>query len=150
EDNLKRWIRRVEAEHYYMGEYMRETYADINWDSPKQVAEVLKQHGVEVLDDAGKVTTDSAALQPYLDVEVVRDLLEYKTMSKITSTYGRRWLHYIRDNGRIYTRYKQLVETGRTSSGDTGGNPMYDGFENYECPKPFPNLQNPIRDPEFR
>src|SRR5690606_28575250 len=97
---------------------MEEKYGKINWSSPKQVAEILAQHGIEeVNNQTGRTTTSDDVLQ-HRSEPIAVDLRKHRKAQKLVSTYGRKWFHYILPDGRIHTKYKQLVETGRTSSGE--------------------------------
>lgn len=147
---LKRWVRRVESEAYLQEVYMEETYGELNWNSPQQVAEILKQHGIEEYnEETGNATTSDDVLQHRTE-PIAQDLRKLRKANKLLSTYGRKWFYYIMDDGRIHTKYKQLMETGRTSSGDVDRK-KYDPYDfEYRCEKPFPNMQNLPRSKEFR
>lgn len=148
-DKIKNWILRIESEAYQADLVMKQ-YADINWNSSAQVVEVLREHGIEEYDtDTGNPTTSDDVLQHRTE-PIAADLRKHRAAHKLVSTYGRKWLHYVLPDGRIHTRYRQLVETGRTASGSVDRK-KFDPFDiTYRCERPFPNMQNLPRSKEFR
>jgi len=104
---------------------------EFNINSPKQLGVVLfEKMGL----DGGKKTktgysTNASVLEKLReDNRIVDDILEYRSLTKLKSTYADGLTAYIRGDGRIHGRFNQTVTaTGRISSND-------------------PNLQNiPIR-----
>lgn len=149
-EKLYAFIRRVEAEHFYAEQKLKQ-YADINWSSPNQVGPYLQTLGIEhIKEDTGKLQTGEEILNLYQHIPVVQDLLVYRGLDKLVDTYGRKWFHYIQKDGRIHTKYKQIMDTGRTSSGEMSKKGFDPWDINYVCEKPYPNLQNVIKDKEFR
>jgi len=109
-----------------------------NLGSPKQLQEILfGQLGLPVVRKTpkGQPSTAEDVLQELAgDYDLPRVILEYRSVSKLKSTYTDRLPEQIAaDTGRVHTSYHQAVAaTGRLSSTD-------------------PNLQNiPIRTPEGR
>lgn len=109
-----------------------------NLNSPKQLQEILySKLGLPVLQKTpkGQPSTSEPVLQELaLEFELPKNILQYRTLSKLQSTYIDKLPNNINDKtGRIHTSYHQTVTaTGRLSSSD-------------------PNLQNiPIRTPEGR
>lgn len=105
----------------------------LNWNSPKQVIALFKEYGINVtIKKKGESieTIDAAVLEPQIDkFEILKPYLNYKEKQKEISTYGLNWKNYINPvTGRIHTTFKQLMNTGRLSSGS-----KFDGT---------PNLQN--------
>jgi DNA polymerase-1 len=111
-------------------------YADpgFNPDSPKQLGELLFDKlklntSVSKRTAKGQWSTDEKILSKLVgDHPIVQDILEYRTCSKLKSTYVDKLPQLIDGEGRIHTTYSQaFTETGRLSSSD-------------------PNLQNiPVR-----
>jgi DNA polymerase-1 len=111
-------------------------YADpgFNPDSPKQLGELLFDRlklntSVSKRTAKGQWSTDEKILSKLVgDHPIVQDILEYRTCSKLKSTYVDKLPQLIDGEGRIHTTYSQaFTETGRLSSSD-------------------PNLQNiPVR-----
>ncbi|HIA09238.1 MAG TPA: DNA polymerase I [Chromatiaceae bacterium] len=123
-----------------MGEIEIEAFAaadgPFNINSPKQIQEILfEKQGLPVLKKTpkGQPSTAEAVLQELaLDYPLPRLILEYRSLSKLKSTYTDKLPQQIdADTGRVHTSYHQAVAaTGRLSSSD-------------------PNLQNiPIRSKE--
>jgi len=109
-----------------------------NLGSPKQIQEILYQRlKLPVLKKTptGQPATSEDVLQDLaLDYPLPKLILEYRSMSKLKSTYTDRLPEQINpETGRVHTSYHQAVaSTGRLSSAD-------------------PNLQNiPIRSDEGR
>lgn len=109
-----------------------------NLGSPKQIQEILyDQQKLPVLKKTptGQPSTDESVLQDLaVDYELPRIILEFRSLSKLKSTYTDKLPQQINDKtGRVHTSYHQAVAaTGRLSSTD-------------------PNLQNiPIKSEEGR
>lgn len=86
---------------------------DFNIASPKQLKEKFAQMGVE-LESTGK-----KMLTPIADSnKLAKDTLEYRTVAKQASTYGRKVTEsVIEDDGRLWAQYNQIgAETGRVSA----------------------------------
>ena len=109
---------------------------EFNINSPKQLGEVLFE---KMLLPAPKKTksgysTDAETLEKLrMYTPIVDEILEYRTVAKLKSTYADGLLSAIGEDGRLHTNFKQaLTLTGRLSSAD-------------------PNLQNiPIKTAEGR
>ncbi len=105
-----------------------------NIDSPKQLSEVLFEklclptQGLKKT-SSGYYSTSEAILQKLShDHEIVKDILEYRSLAKLKSTYTDKLSEICDARSRVHTSYQQAVtSTGRLSSSE-------------------PNLQNiPIR-----
>ena len=105
-----------------------------NIDSPKQLSEVLFEKmkidskGLKKTSTGYYSTSESVLQKLSAENEVVRDILEYRTLAKLKNTYTDKISDICDANSRVHTSYHQAVtSTGRLSSSD-------------------PNLQNiPIR-----
>ncbi|MEL7298421.1 MAG: DNA polymerase I [Pseudomonadota bacterium] len=108
-----------------------------NLGSPKQLTEILfEEQGLPVLRKTPKgapSTAEDVLSELAGDYDLPRVILEYRSVSKLKSTYTDKLPTLIAADGRIHTSYHQAIAaTGRLSSSD-------------------PNLQNiPIRTAEGR
>lgn len=124
-DNLKVDIKKLEEAIY------EKAGTEFNINSPKQLGEILfDKLG---LPGAKKTKTGYSTSADVLeklsaDYPVVKDILEYRMLSKLNSTYAEGLQSFIKEDGRIHAHFNQTITaTGRLSSTD-------------------PNLQNiPIR-----
>lgn len=93
---------------------------EFNINSPKQLGEIL--FGEMGLPGGKKTKTGystSAEVLEKLAPEqpVIRDILEYRTLAKLKSTYADGLSVFIREDGRIHTNFNQTITaTGRISS----------------------------------
>lgn len=117
-------------------EVMHEAGTNFNINSPKQLGEVLFErlelpHAKKTKNGYSTNADILEKLAP--DHKIVRDVLEYRKLSKLYSTYVTGLLKVADEHGRIHTSFKQTgTATGRLSSAE-------------------PNLQNiPIRTDEGR
>ena len=99
-----------------------ETGETFNIASPKQLGEVLFE---KMLLPGGKKTktgysTAAGVLEKLApDYPVVNDILEYRGLTKLRSTYADGLMAYVADDQRIHTTLKQTITaTGRISSTD--------------------------------
>jgi DNA polymerase-1 len=95
----------------------------LNWDSPKQVLELFKNYGINVIlkvKGENKETIDAKVLEPQVGkFPILKNYLDYKSGQKEITTYGLNWSRYINPvTGRIHTTYQQLMDTSRLSSGN--------------------------------
>lgn len=93
---------------------------EFNINSPKQLGEILF---VKLGMKGGKKTksgysTAADVLEKLAeDHEIVADILNYRTLTKLNSTYAEGLLNYIQADGRIHGEFNQMVTaTGRISS----------------------------------
>lgn len=92
-----------------------------NINSTGQLREILfDQLGLPVLKKTpkGAPSTDASVLEKLADAHpMVSDLLEYRELEKLRSTYVDGYLPLVTGDGRIHTRFNQLAATtGRLSS----------------------------------
>ena len=108
-----------------------------NIDSPKQLSEILfeklkiETKGLKKTSTGYYSTSESVLQKLSGENEIVKDILEYRSLAKLKSTYTDKISEICDQNSRVHTSYHQAVtSTGRLSSSD-------------------PNLQNiPIRTKE--
>jgi DNA polymerase-1 len=98
----------------------------LNLDSPVQVIKCLNSLGVPA------DSTDVKELAKFKTNPLVKLLLEYRKYEKFITTYGEPMINRIHPlTGRLHTRFRQMVDTGRMSSSD-------------------PNLQNIPKEQKYR
>lgn len=113
--------------------FTNEPTCTINWDSAQQVIPVFEDIGINCtvkIKGETKKTVEEKSLKTQIDkFPILKLFYDYKGAKKLTSTYGLGWASKINEStGRIHTTYRQIMNTGRTSCGDTKLN--------------YPNLQN--------
>ena len=99
-------------------EYLADVYGLQNANSPKQVAELLyEEMGLPVQKLKGKVTTSDKAIEAFkAEHSVVRDILEYRHLTKAGSTYVRKILEVSEHDGRYHPEFRlAATETGRVA-----------------------------------
>jgi twinkle protein len=117
----------------------------INWNSPKQVIRFFNLIGVNTkVKDKGeyKDTVEQGHLIKFAKkFPIIETYCKYKECQKDLSTYGENWFKLINPvSGRVHTQFKQLMNTGRLSSGGK------DKIMKVE----LPNMQNIPSDEETR
>ena len=117
----------------------------INWNSSKQVIRFFNLLGVNTkVKEKGviKDTVEQGHIIKFVNkYPIIATYCKYKELQKDLSTYGDNWIKLINPvSGRIHTQYKQLMNTGRLSSGGK------DKIMKVE----LPNMQNIPSDEETR
>ena len=89
-------------------------HTEINFNSPHQVLELLRRLGLPV------TGTTEAELLPFKNHPIVATLLEYRSVQKLLSTYGRSLLDHLHPvTGRLHGDFHQIgTPTGRYSCSD--------------------------------
>lgn len=136
-DELKSYSKSLETQIVSLEQKIKEEAGvDFNLNSPKQLGEVLFE---KMAIPGGKKTktgysTSADVLEKLApDYPFVADILRYRALSKLKSTYTDSLLAYVENDGRIHSTFNQTITaTGRISSVE-------------------PNLQNiPVRMEEGR
>lgn len=122
-----------------------EIRCNINWNSSQQVVTFFQAIGVDtkvVEKGEEKDTIEASHLVKFeKKYPIITTYLSYKQAQKDLGTYGENWIKLINPvSGRIHTQYKQLMNTGRLSSGG----------RNKETGEAYPNFQNIPSDEETR
>lgn len=125
--------------------FSQDLQVTINWNSPQQVVRFFNLLGVDTkIKDKGEIkdTVEQGHLMKFVKkVPIIETYCKYKEFQKDLSTYGESWFKLINPvSGRIHTQYKQLMNTGRLSSGGK------DKVMKVE----LPNMQNIPSDEETR
>lgn len=113
----------------------------ITWTSPKQVVSLFKDLGINVsVEEDGelKESVGKQILQQNSKEHILVKLYsDYIQNRKLLSSFGKKYLDFIHPiTKRIHTSYKQILNTGRMSSGNKKDNK--------------PNLQQLPADPRYR
>ena len=112
-EDIKNKIEEVSKEIYDESGYK------FNISSPKQLGEVLfdKMGLPYPKKKRGNYSTDEATLSKLKGEKIVQDVLTYRMLSKLYSTYIEGLKASVHDDGKIHTIYTQtLTRTGRLSS----------------------------------
>jgi DNA polymerase-1 len=122
--------------------FSTELSCKINWGSPKQVAEYFKFLKIPVkTDDGGESVGEKNIAKYQKDFPIISIYLEYKGYEKLIGTYGENFYRHINPvTGRIHTQFKQIMDTGRLSSGG----------KNRATKEEYINFQNIPSDKETR
>lgn len=127
------WLENEERYHKIRDEQLKKLVAlapdiEINWNSPKQVAELFESLGIPVLIVDAEKSTDTETVYKYSvgkkhlakhakDYPIVKEYLEYKELQKLVSSYGEKFLRHVNPvSGRVHTSFYQILDTGRISS----------------------------------
>ena len=108
---------------------------NVNWNSPSQVVEFFEAIGVNttvVEKGVKKQTIEANHLIKFVDkYPIIKTYLSFKEAQKDIGTYGYNWIEQINPvSGRIHTQFKQLMNTGRLSSGGKSGTVKNFNFQN--------------------
>lgn len=98
---------------------VNEAGEDFNPNSPSQLGHILfEKLGLPATQNkSGSYSTDVDALTPLSDNEIVRDILDYRKITKLRGTYGEALANRADENGRIHTTFSQTgTATGRLAS----------------------------------
>jgi DNA polymerase-1 len=120
---------------YQLDLFSSEKRVNINWNSPAQVVQFFKAIGVDtavVEKGVKKDTIEANHLIKFADKHpIIKTYLSFKEAQKDTGTYGYNWIEQINPvSGRIHTQFKQLMNTGRLSSGGKSGTTKNFNFQN--------------------
>lgn len=113
----------------------------ITWSSPKQVVSLFKELGVNVSVEENGELKESVGRQILQqnskEYELVQLYSDFIKNRKLLSSFGKKYLNNIHPaTKRVHTSYRQILNTGRMSSGNKKDNK--------------PNLQQLPADPRYR
>lgn len=120
---------------YQLDLFSSSTKININWNSPAQVVEFFQSMGINtkiVEKGEEKNTIEASHLVKFADkYPIIETYLKFKGAQKDIGTYGYNWIEQINPvSGRIHTQFKQLMNTGRLSSGGKSGDVKNFNFQN--------------------
>lgn len=123
-DSLNQWIidNNLQEHIEQQIDMFRERICTINWSSPKQVISFFEKLGIDCSVTTGGITKKSVeepVIKKYVkDYPIVKQYLDFKKAEKLTTTYGENFIEQINTvTNRLHTNFKQILDTGRTSSG---------------------------------
>lgn len=102
------------------GKILEQSGVEFNINSPKQLGEVLFEKlglpgGKKT--KSGYSTAADVLEKLATDYPIVSDILEYRMLTKLKSTYADGLVQYIQEDGRIHSSFNQMIAaTGRISS----------------------------------
>ena len=119
--------------------YLADTYGLQNANSPQQVAKLLPELGVPLKSRRGKISTASDVIAEFAEHHpVVRDVLEYRHLTKAGSTYVRNILAGSERDGRYHSEFRLAgTETGRVTEKLITLIPRPDALENPDLGKQY-------------
>lgn len=83
----------------------------ININSPSQLLKSLRKLGIPA------ESTDVKELEKFAGHQLIDEIIEYRGLNKLITTYAEPLVERInKKTGRLHTRFKQMVQTGRLSS----------------------------------
>jgi DNA polymerase-1 len=117
-EELARQEAMIKQRLLYLEEDIKAGLGDINLNAPEQVGKALTSLGLELhkRTPTGQLSVDKEALLPFQHIGIVRDLLEFRELTKTLSTYLKN-LKQVDNKGRIHTTF-DYTATGRLSSRD--------------------------------
>lgn len=120
---------------YQLNMFSSKNEVKINWNSPAQVVEFFEALGVDttVVEKGVKKHTIEASHIIKFEKKhpIITTYLSFKEAQKDIGTYGYNWIEQINPiSGRIHTQFKQLMNTGRLSSGGKTGITKNFNFQN--------------------
>lgn len=115
ENNMQKYVEQ-------QTDLFRDPMPTINWSSPKQMVEFFEGIGIDCTVTVGgktKKSVEESVIQKYSkEHKIVEMYLNFKKAEKLITTYGENFIEQINPiTGRIHTNFKQVLDTGRTSSG---------------------------------
>jgi len=125
--------------------FSTERTCQVNWGSSKQVIELFESLNipVEIIEKGEKKkSVESKHIEKYKkEFPIIAVYLEFKEQSKLVSTYGNNFINQINPiTGRLHTNFRQIMDTGRLSSGG----------KNKETGESYLNFQNIPSDKDTR
>ena len=120
---------------YQLDLFSSSTKINVNWNSPAQVVEFFQSMGINtkiVEKGEEKNTIEASHLVKFANkYPIIETYLKFKGAQKDIGTYGYNWIEQINPvSGRIHTQFKQLMNTGRLSSGGKSGDVKNFNFQN--------------------
>lgn len=136
-DKLNEWVMANQLSQFISSQLdmFQPVGCSVNWSSSHQVIELFESIGIDCTVVEKGVTKKSveASVIAKHSHELVKLYLDYKKAEKVCSTYGDSFIKQINPKtGRLHTQFKQILDTGRISSGgkDRSTGEAYINFQN--------------------
>jgi len=85
----------------------------INWSSPSQVLPILQK----IIPELESCDTKYLSAAHRADHDLIDGYISYRESSKLATAFGEEWLNkYVCSDGKVHTRFQQILRTGRVSS----------------------------------
>lgn len=124
EDFLNQWVIGSGMVKYFTQQYslFDPITCKVSWSSPKQVIPLFEDLGIDctvIEKGVSKKSVEASVIEKQRKKSNLVDLyLEYKKAEKVVTTYGENFIKQINPvTGRIHSQFKQIMDTGRLSSG---------------------------------
>jgi DNA polymerase-1 len=124
EDKLNEWVLANGLQKFISAQLdlFEPVGCTINWSSSQQVIELFESIGLDVTvveKGVRKKSIEASVISKYQNShDIVKLYLEYKKAEKVVTTYGQNFIDQINPaTGRLHTSFKQILDTGRISSG---------------------------------
>lgn len=124
QSQLNHWVLDSNMQNYIeqQVDMFRERECIINWSSPKQMVSFFESIGIDCSVTSGgetKKSVEEPVIKKYIEkFPIVKLYLDFKKAEKLTTTYGDNFLIQINPvTNRLHTNFKQILDTGRMSSG---------------------------------
>jgi DNA polymerase-1 len=124
EDKMNQWILDAGMSKYFQKQLslFEPLACSLNWASPKQVIELFEDLGIDctiIENGIPKKSVEAGNIEKQRHKSTLVPLyLEYKKAQKVVSTYGQNFIDQINPvTRRIHTKFTQIMDTGRISSG---------------------------------
>lgn len=85
--------------------------SNVNWNSPTQVLKLFKRIVPEIETVSEKKIVKYRFKHPLID-----QYIKFKKTGKLATAFGSDFFKYVRADGKIHTRFSQILDTGRMSS----------------------------------
>ena len=84
---------------------------EINLNSPAQLLATLRKRGIKINDTQKRTLKELRE-----DYKVISLILKFREQAKLLHTYLEGLPKYIKSTGKVYTTFRQIIDTGRMSS----------------------------------
>ena len=83
---------------------------NVKWSSPIQMLNVFRTYGLDI------ENVNSKNLHIYSKDPFVQTYIRYKEQAKLATSYGDKFLNNVDIDGRVRTKFRQILNTGRVAS----------------------------------